>query len=75
MPGASTLARVSAAAFRISWKGARADRRELLRLLKALGPGDVVTVTRIDRLARSTLDLFAIVKQIVGTRVQFRSLA
>ena len=33
--------------------GARADRRELLKLLKALGPGDVVTVTRIDRLARS----------------------
>jgi DNA invertase Pin-like site-specific DNA recombinase len=32
--------------------GARADRRELLRLLRAIGPGDVVTVTRIDRLAR-----------------------
>ncbi len=28
-----------------------ADRRELLRLLKAIGPGNVVTVTRIDRLA------------------------
>jgi DNA invertase Pin-like site-specific DNA recombinase len=25
--------------------GARADRRELLRLLKAISPGDVVTVT------------------------------
>src|SRR5256885_15798000 len=55
--------------------GARADRRELLRLLKAIGPGDVVTVTRIDRLARSTFDLFAIVKQIVDTKAQFRSLA
>jgi DNA invertase Pin-like site-specific DNA recombinase len=31
----------------------------------ALAPGDVVTVTRIDRLARSTFDLFAIVEQIV----------
>jgi DNA invertase Pin-like site-specific DNA recombinase len=30
--------------------GARADRRELLKVLKALAPGDVVTVTRIDRL-------------------------
>jgi DNA invertase Pin-like site-specific DNA recombinase len=29
-------------------------------MLKALAPGDVVTVTRIDRLARSTFDLFAI---------------
>src|SRR5277367_701684 len=55
--------------------GARPDRRELLRLLKALGPGDVVTVTRIDRLARSTFDLFAIVKQIVDAGGQFRSLA
>ena len=36
--------------------------------------GDVVTVTRIDRLARSTFDLFAIVKQIVDAKGQFRSL-
>jgi DNA invertase Pin-like site-specific DNA recombinase len=28
--------------------GARADRRELLRMLDHLAPGDVVTVTRID---------------------------
>jgi DNA invertase Pin-like site-specific DNA recombinase len=55
--------------------GARSDRRELLKLLKALGPGDVVTVTRIDRLARSTFDLFAIVKQIVDAKAQFCSLA
>ena len=40
--------------------GARADRRELNRMLGKLAPGDVVTVTRIDRLARSTFDLFAI---------------
>jgi DNA invertase Pin-like site-specific DNA recombinase len=55
--------------------GAHSDRRELLKMLKALGPGDVVTVTRIDRLARSTFDLFAIVKQIVDAKAQFRSLA
>jgi DNA invertase Pin-like site-specific DNA recombinase len=58
--------------------GAHNDRRELLKLLKllkGLGPGDVVTVTRIDRLARSTIDLFAIVKQIVNAKAQFRSLA
>jgi hypothetical protein len=54
--------------------GARADRRELLKLLKAIGPGDVVTVTRIDRLARSIFDLFTIVKQIVDAKGQFRSL-
>jgi DNA invertase Pin-like site-specific DNA recombinase len=55
--------------------GAHSDRRELLKLLKGLSPGDVVTVTRIDRLARSTFDLFAIVKQIVDAKGQFRSLA
>jgi DNA invertase Pin-like site-specific DNA recombinase len=55
--------------------GAQADRRELLKMLKHLAPGDVVTVTRIDRLARSTFDLFAIVKQIVDAKAQFRSLA
>ena len=42
--------------------GAHNDQRELLKMLKALAPGDVVTVTRIDRLARSTFDLFGIVK-------------
>jgi DNA invertase Pin-like site-specific DNA recombinase len=44
-------------------------------LLKSLAAGDVVTVTRIDRLARSTFDLFAIVKRIVDAGGQFRSLA
>ena len=55
--------------------GAHNDRRELLKMLKAVARGDVVTVTRIDRLARSTFDLFAIVKQIVDAKAQFRSLA
>jgi DNA invertase Pin-like site-specific DNA recombinase len=61
--------------YREKASGARADRRELLRMLKDITPGDVVTVTRIDRLARSTFDLFAIVKQIVDAGGQFRSLA
>ena len=55
--------------------GAHNDRRQLLKMLAALVPGDVVTVTRIDRLARSTFDPFAIVKQIVDAKEQFRSLA
>src|SRR3974390_2046676 len=61
--------------YREKVSGAHNDRRELLKMLKALAPGDVVTVTRIDRLARSTFDLFAIVKQIVDAKAQFRSLA
>jgi DNA invertase Pin-like site-specific DNA recombinase len=50
--------------------GAHNDRRELLRMLDA-----GVVVTRIDCLARSTFDQFAIVKQIVDAGAQFRSLA
>src|SRR5215469_9148978 len=46
-----------------------------VELLRATGPGDVVTVTRIDRLARSQSDLFAIVKQVVDAKAQFWSLA
>jgi DNA invertase Pin-like site-specific DNA recombinase len=61
--------------YREKASGARADRRELMKLLKELVAGDVVTVTRIDRLARSTFDLFAIVKRIVDAGAQFRSLA
>src|SRR6516165_3833104 len=55
--------------------GARPDRRELNRMLGKLAPGDVVVVTRIDRLARSTFDLFGIVKRIVDAKAQFQSLA
>jgi DNA invertase Pin-like site-specific DNA recombinase len=61
--------------FREKVTGARADRKELLRMLKQLAAGDVVTVTRIDRLARSTFDLFAIVKQIADAGARFKSLA
>jgi DNA invertase Pin-like site-specific DNA recombinase len=55
--------------------GATATGASFSKMLKALAPGNVVTVTRIDRLARSTFDLFAIVKQIVDAKAQFRSLA
>jgi DNA invertase Pin-like site-specific DNA recombinase len=55
--------------------GTRAHRRELNRLLKAIGPGDQLVVTRIDRLARSVFDLFSIVKRILDAGGQFVSLA
>ena len=47
---------------------------QLQESVKTLGSGDVVTVTRIDRLARSTFDLFGIVRRIVDAKAQFRSL-
>lgn len=61
--------------YREKVSGARADRKELNRLLASLENDDEVVVTRIDRLARSTFDLFSIVKRIVDTGASFRSLA
>src|SRR5262245_32396375 len=55
--------------------GARSDRAELGKLLKRLGPGDVLTVTRLDRLARSTRDLLNILDLIAKAGAGFRSLA
>jgi DNA invertase Pin-like site-specific DNA recombinase len=37
--------------------GARSDRKQLTRLMTVLAKGDVLVVTRLDRLARSTRDL------------------
>ena|SRR5436305_13357816 len=44
-------------AFRETARGAKTDRAQLHRLLHALDEGDVLLVTRLDRLARSTRDL------------------
>ncbi|MBN9064137.1 MAG: hypothetical protein BGP06_04285 [Rhizobiales bacterium 65-9] len=55
--------------------GAKADRPALASLLETLSPGDAVIVTRIDRLARSTFDLFGIVRRIVDAGASFRSIA
>lgn len=55
--------------------GVRRDRPELARLLDHLRPGDVVTVTRLDRLARSTRDLLDIAERIQATGAGLRSLA
>ena len=40
--------------------GAVSDRPELAKLLKRLDEGDILVVTRLDRLARSTRDLLNI---------------
>jgi DNA invertase Pin-like site-specific DNA recombinase len=56
--------------------GARADNRpQLDRMLKALRPGDMVVVTRLDRLARSTRDLLNILDQVTAAGASFKSLA
>lgn len=55
--------------------GAKRDRKELCRLLDALTTGDLVTVSRLDRLARSTRDLLNILAAIADKGAAFRSLA
>lgn len=50
-------------------------RPRLQQLLQQLEPGDVLLVTRLDRLARSTRDLLNILAAIGGRQAQFRSLA
>ncbi|HEY1933395.1 MAG TPA: recombinase family protein [Acetobacteraceae bacterium] len=54
---------------------AKTGHTQIRRLRDQFEAGDVVTVTRIDLLARSTSDLFTIVKQIVDARTQSRTLA
>ncbi len=61
--------------YREKVSGAKVERKELGKLVKSIAAGDQVVVTRIDRLARSTFELFAIVKRIIDAGGQFLSLA
>jgi DNA invertase Pin-like site-specific DNA recombinase len=54
--------------------GTRTDRPRLKHALEALDPGDVLMVTRLDRLARSTRDLLNVLAGIAAKRAEFRSL-
>lgn len=60
--------------FREVASGAKTDRAQLRRLLNSLAPGDVVTVTRLDRLARSTRDLLNTLATVTAKEAGFRSL-
>jgi DNA invertase Pin-like site-specific DNA recombinase len=60
--------------FREVASGAKTDRAQLRRVLAELGPGDVLTVTRLDRLARSTRDLLNTLAAITDRKAGFRSL-
>jgi DNA invertase Pin-like site-specific DNA recombinase len=54
--------------------GAKTDRAQLHRLLNQLDEGDVLLVTRLDRLARSTRDLLNTLASIASRKAGFRSL-
>jgi DNA invertase Pin-like site-specific DNA recombinase len=54
--------------------GARGDRAELRKIVERLDPGDVLVVTRLDRLARSTRDLLNVLECVKQAGAGFRSL-
>jgi len=55
--------------------GAVTDRKALAKAIAALNAGDVLLVTRLDRLARSTRDLLNILATVADRQAKFRSLA
>jgi DNA invertase Pin-like site-specific DNA recombinase len=60
--------------YREKISGVRADRPQLARLMKALQPGDIVVVTKLDRLGRSTRELLDLIERIGKAGAAFRSL-
>ena len=60
--------------FKEKVSGAKTDRAELAKVIRRLESGDVLMVTRLDRLARSTRDLLNIMATIGEREAGFRSL-
>ena len=54
---------------------AKSDRTELAKLIRKLEDGDVLMVTRLDRLARSMRDLLNILDELGKAGADFKSLA
>jgi hypothetical protein len=60
--------------FRETASGAKTDRTQLRKALEQIDAGDVLMVTRLDRLARSTRDLLNILATVADRKAGFRSL-
>ncbi len=60
--------------YRETASGTKTDRAQLRQVLAQLAAGDVLMVTRLDRLARSTRDLLNTVAAIGDKKAGFRSL-
>jgi DNA invertase Pin-like site-specific DNA recombinase len=60
--------------YREKISGARADRPQLAKLMASLKEGDVVLVTKLDRLGRSTRELLDLIERIGKAGASFRSL-
>jgi len=71
---AELMAAGCAKVFKEKVSGAKTDRAELAKVIRTLQPGDVLVVTRLDRLARSTRDLLNVLATIAEREAGFRSL-
>jgi DNA invertase Pin-like site-specific DNA recombinase len=60
--------------FKEKASGTKTDRPELAKAIRRLEPADVLVVTRLDRLARSTRDLLNILDAVGKAGAGFRSL-
>jgi DNA invertase Pin-like site-specific DNA recombinase len=60
--------------FKEKRSGIDAGRPELKRCLEYLRDGDTLVVTKLDRLARSTSDLYRIISQLAEKGVEFKVL-
>jgi DNA invertase Pin-like site-specific DNA recombinase len=60
--------------YREKISGVRVDRPQLAKLMAGLGAGDVVVVTKLDRLGRSTRELLDLIDRIGKAGASFRSL-
>src|SRR5580704_10652815 len=60
--------------YREKISGAHADRPEMGKLMRELAHGDVVLVTKLDRLGRSTRELLELIDRIGKARAFFKSL-
>lgn len=64
----------AATIFREKVSGVRADRPQLAKLMASLKAGDIVAVTKLDRLGRSTRELLDLIERIGKAGAAFRSL-
>jgi DNA invertase Pin-like site-specific DNA recombinase len=62
------------AIYREKVSGVRANRPQLAKLMASLKAGDLVVVTKIDRLGRSTRELLELIESIGKAKAAFRSL-
>jgi DNA invertase Pin-like site-specific DNA recombinase len=60
--------------YREKISGARADRPQITKLMATLQAGDIVVVTKLDRLGRSTRELLDLIDRIGHAGASFRSL-